>query len=82
MLDIDTLYTNKDNALGLQALHRILNQHPDPTRLDKELLQLIELCLNNNDFFLFNQQYYLQTYGTAMGQRFALSYANLYMSEW
>ncbi|TWW67534.1 hypothetical protein D4764_02G0005750 [Takifugu flavidus] len=80
-LDIDSLYTNIDTTLGLQALHRIFNQHPDPTRPDKELLQLIELCLKNNDF-LFNQQYYLQTHGTAMGQRFAPSYANLYMSEW
>ena len=32
---------------------------------------------------MFDDKYYLQTQGTAMGHRyFAPSYANLYMSEW
>lgn len=79
-IDIDSLYTNRDTLLGLQALQTRFNQNPYPTRPDKELIKLIELCLNNNDF-LFNQQYYLQIHGTAMGQRFAPSYANIYMSE-
>ena len=80
-IDIDSLYTNINTGLGLQTISSIFSKHPDKNRPDKELLQLLELCLTHNDF-LFNNQFYLQIHGTAMGQRFAPSYANLYMSEW
>lgn len=50
-------------------------------RPDAEILQLLEICLTNNDF-QFDNKAYLQMEGTAMGQRYALSYANIYMSEW
>ncbi|XP_078795976.1 uncharacterized protein LOC144988835 [Oryzias latipes] len=80
-IDVNSLYTNIDTHLGLRTVNNTFIKYPNPKRPDKELLQLIELCLNNNDF-LFNNQYYLQITGTAMGQRFAPSYANLYMSRW
>ncbi|KAG7467708.1 hypothetical protein JOB18_018490, partial [Solea senegalensis] len=80
-IDISNLYTNINTTLGLQVISSIFKKHPDKDRPDSELLQLLELCLNNNDF-LFNNQFYLQVHGTAMGQRFAPSYANIYMSEW
>lgn len=34
-----------------------------------------------NDF-IFNEKFYLQIKGTAMGKRFAPAYANLYMANW
>ena len=80
-IDINNLYTNINTQIGLHTIRNIFNNKPDPNRPDNELLQLIQLCLTHNDF-LFNNQYYLQIHGTAMGQRFAPSYANLYMSEW
>ena len=43
-------------------------------------MKLLELGLKKNDF-LFNGQWYLQTSGTAMGKKFAPSYANIYMAE-
>lgn len=80
-IDVDSLYTNIDTNLGLAVVNTIFQRYPDPKRPDSELLSLLQLCLQNNDF-LFNDTHYLQTHGTAMGQRFAPSYANLYMSEW
>lgn len=66
---------------GLEAVKTILHRHPDLKRPDAELLQLLEICLTHNDF-LFDGQYYLQMQGTAMGHKYAPSYANIYMSEW
>ena len=79
-IDIDSLYTNINTELGLKVVSSVLNRYPDKTRPDQEL-QLLKICLNNNDF-CFNNQHYLQVSGTAMGQRYAPSYANIYMSEW
>ncbi|XP_029282304.1 uncharacterized protein LOC115004773 [Cottoperca gobio] len=80
-IDINSLYTNINTVLGLKTVSSIFNQYPDKHRPDSELLQLLSICLNNNDF-LFNNNHFLQVSGTAMGQRYAPSYANIYMSEW
>ena len=42
--------------------------------------QILTLILYNN-YFEFNNQYYLQTHGTAIGSPMAPSYANLFMGE-
>lgn len=80
-IDIESLYTNINTELGLSTIKNILEQHPDPKRPDAELLQLLEICLRCNDFEFAGRQY-LQVQGTAMGHRYAPSYANLYMSQW
>lgn len=80
-MDIDSLYTNIDIAEGLQAIKIAFAKYPDSRRPDKELLQLLEINLTKNDFE-FNGEFFLQIKGTAMGKRFAPSYANLFMAEW
>lgn len=62
-------------------MRETLSQHPDPSRPDHIILQLLEICLTHNDF-MFDDRFYLQTHGTAMGQRFAPAYANIYMTHW
>lgn len=79
-IDVDALYTNIDTHLGLQAVQNILLEHPDPDRPDAAILRLLELGLTKNDF-VFNDKYYLQIHGTAMGKKFAPAYANIYMAE-
>ncbi|XP_041928729.1 uncharacterized protein LOC121693401 [Alosa sapidissima] len=80
-IDVDSLYTNIDTISGLQAVQHKFTQFPDPTRPDNTLLQLLEICLTHNDFE-FDDKLFLQIHGTAMGQRFAPAYANIFMSEW
>lgn len=80
-MDVNSLYTNIDTQLGLKAVSECLKRHPKEDRPDAEILQLLELCLIRNDF-TFNGQFYLQTKGTAMGKKFAPSYANIYMAAW
>ena len=78
---VDSLYTNIDNTNGLEAVKQIFNKNPDPKRPDKEILELLKINLEKNDFE-FNSQLYLQTWGTSMGKKFAPNYANLFLAEW
>ena len=74
-IDVDSLYTNIDNTNGLEAVKQIFNKNPDPNRPDKDILELLKINLENNDFE-FNSQWYLQTWGASMGKKFAPNYAN------
>lgn len=80
-IDVDALYTNINNQDGLQAVQQAFLNHPSTDRPDQEVLELLQLCLENNDF-IFNKEWYLQTYGTPMGRKFAPNYANLFMAQW
>ena len=80
-VDVSSMYTNIDNTTGLDAVRKAFQRNPDSDRPDEEILELLEVCLSRNDFD-FNGKTYLQTSGTAMGKRFAPSYANLFMAEW
>lgn len=80
-IDIDSLYTNIDIKEGMQAVKNSFRKHPDKKRPEKELLQLLEINLTQNDFE-FNGEFFLQIKGTAMGKKFAPAYANIFMAEW
>ena len=80
-IDVDSLYTNIDNNLGLQAVKEAFDENPNSKRPDREVLELLKLCLENNDF-KFDKDWYLQVSGTAMGKKFAPNYANLAMAKW
>lgn len=80
-LDIESLYTNIRTEDGMESVRKMIQKIPIPhiIQQEKELLELLELNLNSNDF-LFNEQWYLQVSGTAMGKKYAPSYANIDMA--
>lgn len=80
-IDVDNLYTNIDIKAGLATIKKIFDKYPKANRPDDEILQLLEINLTRNDF-VFNGEFYLQVKGTAMGKRFAPSYANIFMANW
>ncbi|KAL2094171.1 hypothetical protein ACEWY4_011483 [Coilia grayii] len=80
-VDVDSLYTNIDTALGLQALKDTFALYPDPLRPDSFILKLLEITLTKNDFE-FNGKFYLQTCGCAMGRKYSPSYADIYLARW
>lgn len=80
-IDIDSLYTNIDTVAGLRAVKSILIKYPNNKRPDQALLELLEISLTRNDFE-FNEAYYLQVKGVAMGKKFAPAYANIFMADW
>lgn len=80
-IDIDSLYTNIETEAGLRAVKKIFGKYPDHQRPDTELVTLLEINLGRNDFE-FNNQYFLQVKGVAMGKKFAPAYANIFMADW
>ena len=80
-IDIDSLYTNIETEVGLKAVEKFMEKYPDPKRPDQYILKLLEINLTRNDFE-FDSKFYLQIKGTAMGKKFAPSYANIFMADW
>ena len=80
-LDVSSLYTNIPTEDGiyaaLQAIENWENKDPlcPPTSWLKKLLELI---LYKN-VFRFNDKFYIQKQGTAMGTKMAPAYANIFM---
>ena len=83
-IDVSSLYTNIPHDEGVQSVLHFLQNNADkykyPEQPSPEILELINLVLKNN-VFEFNEQFYLQTQGTAMGTKIAPAYANLFMGK-
>lgn len=78
-LDIKNLYSNITHELGIEAMRYWLLKLPNaiPGRISIDFILLaIDLILKNN-IFKFNNASYSQIKGTAMGTKFAPSYATL-----
>jgi hypothetical protein len=80
-LDVVSLYTNIPIFDGIQKIKLAFSDNPDVTRPDSSILKLLEITLLRNDF-KFLDKTYLQTKGTAMGKKYAPSFANIYMHYW
>uniref|UniRef100_A0A8C5MZ48 Reverse transcriptase domain-containing protein n=1 Tax=Leptobrachium leishanense TaxID=445787 RepID=A0A8C5MZ48_9ANUR len=80
--DVASLYTIIQHFKGLQATSKFLEMDGKiPLEQRDFLIASIKWILHNN-YFWFNQDFYIQVAGTAMGTRFAPSYANLFMAFW
>ena len=80
-LDVESMFTNIDNKTGKIAVKEAFEKSPSGNRPDKEILELLDLCLSRNDFE-FNGKKFLQTSGTSMGKTFAPNYCNIFMAKW
>ena len=77
-LDVVSLYTNIPTEMGIKCIEDFLSDHrsPDAKPSNEMLIKLLEFILTCNDFE-FNNEYFLQMFGTAIGTKVAPSYANL-----
>lgn len=80
-MDVNSLYTNIEISLRVMLKYMAGRLNPDASRPDEALLQLLEISLVCNNF-VFQDKFYLQVKGTAMGKMFPPAYANIYMAEW
>ena len=77
-MDVKSLYTVIPNADGLSALKHFLEQRTIKDPPTSTLLRLAELVLTTNGFS-FDQQFYVQVGGVAMGSKLGPSYACLFV---
>lgn len=77
--DVESLYTNIQPDRGLEALDKVYAKS-DSCMPYQHIRDLLEISLKNNDF-QFNNQWYLQISGTAMGKKYAPNYANIFMAN-
>ena len=79
--DVVSLYTSIPHSLDMESITFWLNESPDslPGRFDHAfILKSIDFILRNN-YFSFEDNWYLQISGTAMGTKMAPTYASLVM---
>ena len=74
------LYPNIPHQAGLKALKEALESRDIKKILTEDLVKVAEFVLNNN-IFEFNSRAYQQKSGTAIGTKFAPTYAWIYMDE-
>lgn len=80
-LDVTSLYTNIPHNKGIESVGKFLDKDTDmPMKQRIFILESINFILKHN-LFDFNGKLFLQKTGTAMGSRFAPSFANLYMGD-
>ena len=77
-MDVKSLYTVIPNDCGLQALAYFLDKRDIKEPSTSTLTRLAELVLTLNSFS-FNNEYYRQLGGVAMGSRMGPNYACLFV---
>ena len=79
--DVKSLYVSISHNYGLEAISFWIEKHPDSLHLSFSkgfVLESIKIILENNNC-AFNDEFYRQITGTAMGTIFAPTYATLTM---
>lgn len=89
-MDVASLYTNipqvegadwvcdfYDETLSRWGIHNAILKP-----VDRETLHELILFILQNCSFEFNDHYYVQLYGTTMGAKFSVKFANIYMHMW
>ena len=82
-LDVSSLYTNIPHNEGIEACRKARNSsdHLSRSHLKTEsICDLMRMILTMNNFE-FDNNYYIQLHGTAMGTRMAPAYANVFMGD-
>lgn len=76
-----SLYTIIGHQDAIKSVKCALDTSDLPFLLKNFLLDAFEFCLARN-YFWYDHKFFLQILGVALGARFALSVANLFMVLW
>jgi hypothetical protein len=83
--DVTNPYTMIPRDGAILALQKFLSQHAENRRIHgmtiDTITRLTRLVLDTN-YFLYENKYYQQIRGGAMGSPFTMTLANIYMLEW
>ena len=75
-LDVVSLYTNIPHTLGMEALRHFLDLRDELIPPSNFLVEMTSMILYKN-YFLFENDYYLQLQGAPMGSVFSPDYAGI-----
>ena len=78
--DVTALYSSIPHNDGIGACKKYLDGRELSSISSEDICQLIKFILEDN-VFSFNDEYFLQVCGTAIGTRMAPCYANIFMAE-
>ena len=76
--DIVNMFPSIDNVSDLEAVSEILENKETDFPPAESILEILELCLECNNT-VFNEKFYLQEDGTAMGPYMSCSYSDIAM---
>ena len=84
-MDVTSLYTNIPQNEGIEIVckaYENFDKNNPPTCIPTHyyVREMLRLILKENSF-QFNGKHYLQTHGTAMGTKTAVSFANIFMAH-
>ncbi|CAJ0966902.1 unnamed protein product [Ranitomeya imitator] len=79
-LDVKDLYTSIPHEEGINSVKKLLSTTGTHEQQINLVVKLLTIVLDSNHF-LFQDQFYLQIRGTAMGSNVAPPYANCYMAD-
>ena len=81
-MDVSKLYPSVPRKEGLAACREALDSRHNPTIPTEEVLEMIKLVLDNNNFSVGNSKHYIQVNGTAIGSKLGRNYACTYLGKW
>ncbi|CAJ0963056.1 unnamed protein product [Ranitomeya imitator] len=79
-LDVNNLYMSIQHHKGISAMKGLLEDSLMNHEVISFLLELLEVVVTKN-YFMFEDKFYLQTQGRAMGSNVAPPYANCFMAR-
>ena len=80
LMHVNSLYTNIHHADGVAACRTFVKKYIILSDIATDIPISIDFILKHNTF-TFNDKYYLQTNGTAMGTKMAPAYATVFMES-
>ena len=81
-MDVAKLYPSVPREEGIAACREALEERKTANIPADDLIEIIELVLDNNNFQLGESRNYIQTEGTAIGSKLGRNFACTYMGAW
>ena len=81
-MDVSKLYPSVPKREGLEACRQALDERQNPRIPTDDVMEMIKLVLENNNFGLGGSKHFLQVKGTAIGSKLGRNYACTYMGSW
>lgn len=78
--DITSLYTNMNIDRTVREVSKLFSTHPTVDRSNRDVLDLLDITLRNNDF-QFGNLWFKQILGMGMGKAYAPNCADVYLIE-